>query len=302
MRSFLRDADSWQDSDERVFNWVSEVREAAYDIEDSVLAYAVTKLASRRLRNSRNIFKKTSTFFKEVVATYRVGSRISNVRTKITWLTTSFKTYGIKPTFDSGSASSRTFSSYGYSNNRDLRRSYLNVVEEDLVGLEKDIRMLVEHLVDEERDRVVFIYGMKGLGKTIIARKMYDHRDVRRHFDGFAWSYEGRGAGEVAAPQKRCLVVLDDIWSGEAWESLKLAFPNTRDEHGSKMVLTTQNMEVVNAVSPSGFVYDPRYLMNEESWELLRKKVFPRREDDPAGEIGIWNLLLVYVSSFGNYV
>ncbi|KAH6801543.1 hypothetical protein C2S52_002007 [Perilla frutescens var. hirtella] len=100
----------------------------------------------------------------------------------------SFKTYGIKPAFDSSSASSRTFSSYGYSNNCDLRRSYSHVVEEDLVGLEKDIGMLVEHLVDGERDRVVFIYGIGGLQKTTIARKMYSHRDVRRHFDGFAWS------------------------------------------------------------------------------------------------------------------
>lgn len=314
MRSFLRDADSRQDSDDRVFNWVSEVREAAYDVEDSVLAYVVAKLASKRSRNSRNIFKKTSTFFKEIVVTYRVGSRISNIRTKIARLTHSLQTYGIKPVdLDSGS---RVLSGKSYSRNRDLRRSYSHVVEEDFVGLEKDIEMLVEGLIDEQRDRVVSIYGMGGLGKTTIARKVYGHRVVRRHFDGFAWTcisqqWEKRDVmqgiliklvperrAEVLGMRdeelvkelhdvqlkKKCLVVLDDVWSGEVWESLKAAFPNVRAGSGSKMVLTTRKLEVVNVVNPSGFRYEPRCLTHEESWELLKKKAFPRGEAFRGGE------------------
>ncbi|KAL8491921.1 hypothetical protein ACS0TY_023499 [Phlomoides rotata] len=80
--------------------------------------------------------------------------------------------------------------------------------------------------------------------------------------------------------KKKCLVVVDDMWSGEAWERLKPAFPNTRAGHGSKMLLTTRNREVANIVNPSGFRYEPRELTVEESWELLRKKAFPRKDDD----------------------
>ncbi|KAI3459735.1 hypothetical protein Pfo_016398 [Paulownia fortunei] len=309
MRSFLKDADSKQDADERVYNWVAEVRQAAYDIEDNVLVFVAAKVASRSSRNSRNVFKKMGCFFKEIVTTYRVGSQISDIKSKISGLTASLQTYGIKPITDTGEGTA-------YRNARilDLRRSYSHVVEEDIVGLEEDIKMLVAHLIDEQKDRVLSIYGMGGLGKTTIARKLYSHRYVRRHFDGFAWTCisqqwdkkdviqgiliklipEKRGEilgmrDEELVKQlhdvqlkKKCLVVLDDIWSGQAWESLKPAFPNTRTGEGSKILLTTRNKEVANFVNPSGFLYEPRFLSNEESWELLRKKAFPRREDDIA--------------------
>ncbi|KAL0432986.1 UNVERIFIED_CONTAM: putative disease resistance protein [Sesamum latifolium] len=308
MRSFLKDADSKQDTDERVRNWVAEVRDAAYDIEDNVLVFVAAKVASRRSRNSRNVFRRMGCFFKEIVTTYRVGSRISGIKSKISGLTTSLQTYGIKPITDPGEGVSKN------ARVNDLRRSYSHVVEEDIVGLEEDIKMLVGHLVDEQKDRVVSIYGMGGLGKTTIARKLYSHSVVRRHFDGFAWTCVSQqwdkkdimqGILIKLIPEKRedilcmrdeelvkqlhdvqlkkkCLVVLDDIWSLQAWESLKPAFPNSRTGEGSKILLTTRNKEVAVFVDPNGFLYEPRFLSSEESWELLRKKAFPRREDDNA--------------------
>ncbi|KAL0392554.1 UNVERIFIED_CONTAM: putative disease resistance protein [Sesamum radiatum] len=305
MRSFLKDADSKQDTDERVRNWVAEVREAAYDIEDNVLVFVAAKVASRRSRNSRNIFRRMGCFLKETVTTYRVGSRISDIKSKISGLTTSLQTYGIKPITDPGEGASSKNTRIN-----DLRRSYSHVVEEDIVGLKEDIKMLVGHLVDEQKDRVVSIYGMGGLGKTTIARKLYSHSVVRRHFDGFAWTCVSQQWDKKDIMQgiliklipenredilcmrdeelvkqlhdvqlkKKCLVVLDDIWSAQAWESLKPAFPNSRTGEGSKILLTTRNKEVAVFVDPNGFLYEPRFLSNEESWELLKKKAFPRRE------------------------
>ncbi|KAK4489119.1 hypothetical protein RD792_004913 [Penstemon davidsonii] len=306
MRSFLKDADSKQETDDRVHNWVAEVREAAYDIEDNLLIFVTVKISTR---NSRNLFRKLGFLFREIITTYSVGSKISDIRSKISGLTTSLQTYGINPISDQGEVSDSKISRVW-----DLRRSYSHVVEDDFVGLQDDIKLLVSHLIDEYKDPVVSIYGMGGLGKTTIARKLYSHRDVRRHFDGYAWTCVSQqwdkkdilqGILIKLIPEKRyeiidmrdeelvkqlhdvqlkkkCLVVLDDIWSIQAWETLKPAFPNTRTGAGSKILLTSRNREVVFYVNPSGYHYEPRFLSNEESWELLEKKAFPRREDGSA--------------------
>ncbi|GAA0173594.1 antimicrobial response protein [Lithospermum erythrorhizon] len=67
---------------------------------------------------------------------------------------------------------------------------------------------------------------------------------------------------------RSCLVVLDDIWSSDAWESIKDGFPIKLK--GSKVLITTRNREV--AIVVDSFIHEPRLLNIEESWELLRKR------------------------------
>ena len=49
MRCFLKDADARaRGGDERVLNWVAEIREATYDLEDAILTYAAEVIDLRR--------------------------------------------------------------------------------------------------------------------------------------------------------------------------------------------------------------------------------------------------------------
>ncbi|PQM33153.1 putative disease resistance protein [Prunus yedoensis var. nudiflora] len=47
--------------------------------------------------------------------------------------------------------------------------------------------MLATHLIKEKGPRVVSIWGMPGLGKTTLAKQVYHHGEVKRHFNCFAW-------------------------------------------------------------------------------------------------------------------
>ncbi|KAK2653895.1 hypothetical protein Ddye_013751 [Dipteronia dyeriana] len=71
---------------------------------------------------------------------------------------------------------------------------------------------------------------------------------------------------------KRYLVMVDDIWTMEAWDTLKRAFPEM--DNGSKVMLTTRNRDVALNVDPRTTPYELHLLSKEESWELFLRKAF----------------------------
>ncbi|KAL7179053.1 hypothetical protein ACSBR1_042427 [Camellia fascicularis] len=229
---------------------------------------------------------------------HRVRCEIGAIKNKITDLTASLHTYGLKSTGE-GIRSSIV------EKQQELRQSYQHVVEEDFVGFEEDLDKVVKHLVqvdDYTPSRVVSICSMGGLGKTPLAKKVYHHKDVQNHFHCLAWvcisqQYQTRdilqGIFIKLVPKrkeevvrmrneelfeqlyevqqrKKCLVVLDDIWSVEAWKSLRPAFPN--GNMGSRILLTTRNKTLPSQIDPYHIFHEPQCLNDEESWDLLQKK------------------------------
>ncbi|KAL6143363.1 hypothetical protein ACLB2K_054058 [Fragaria x ananassa] len=221
IRGFLKDADTRQQDEEQVRNFVMLIRDAAYDLEDVIESFALK------------------------VATRRGGGTVKIV----------LKSYDIRQTSGSESVAS------AFKRQRDRRLTYGHEVESHIVGLEENTDKLVKELVREgKRHLVVSIWGMGSSEKSTLAKQVFLQNEVKRHFDCFAWlcisqQWEGKDvleeilikltspttekrkeiskmkkdeiAEEVCSIQreKRCLVVLDDIWTLEAWNSIKAGFP-----------------------------------------------------------------------------
>ncbi|XP_051129264.1 probable disease resistance RPP8-like protein 2 [Andrographis paniculata] len=293
LQSILQVVDARQEVDEGIRSWVAETREVAYDIEDLLL---VANTSAQRKEGT--IFRRSPSMFKVL------HPKIQEIDDKISALESSQRVRNIKPRqieIQSPRPKCLKLQEKG-------RRMYLHLVEEDFIGLDDDVQKLVARLVkDDEAFPVVSITGKGGIGKTTIAKKIYHHGDVRRHFHGFAWAcvsqkwqhedvlqrilnkLEPEKKNEINGMKadmlvnelyqiqrrKRCLIVLDDVWEMQVWDIFRPVFETGGEHVKIKVLITTRDKEIARYVDMGApcYLYEQRTLNEKESWELLKKKV-----------------------------
>ncbi|XP_057763787.1 putative late blight resistance protein homolog R1C-3 [Salvia miltiorrhiza] len=148
--------------------------------------------------------------------------------------------------------------------------------------------------------QIIPIVGMGGSGKTTLARSVYEERLIKEHFDICAWAtisqeYVIRDIFAVVLRQfnigvaddlnehelgeklykhlygRRYLIIMDDMWSIDAWDRVRNYFPN--NENGSRIVVTTRLSDLASTL-PNSNSLGMELLDEAHSWELLSKTVF----------------------------
>ncbi|XP_055807720.1 putative late blight resistance protein homolog R1C-3 [Solanum dulcamara] len=185
--------------------------------------------------------------------------------------------------------------------------SGITSMREEMVGFQEVVDKLRRKLIrgSPELD-VISIVGMAGLGKTTLANKLFLDQLVVSHFDVRAQCCVSqvytrkdllltiiRGVkkdtvisdklpeNELADKLhklllvQRYLILVDDVWETIAWDDVKPCFCDANN--GSRIILTTRLGDVA---SHAKLVSDPHFLRlftTEESWMLLKNKVFNKR-------------------------
>ncbi|XP_057800152.1 putative late blight resistance protein homolog R1B-17 [Salvia miltiorrhiza] len=177
-----------------------------------------------------------------------------------------------------------------------------NVKESMMVGFDDVQLQLLDWLTGGNCKRqFIPIVGMGGIGKTTLARHIFEHALVKENFDIRAWTtisqtYNvretlsqvlhqvtgnlGSDLSEEDLGEKlykyllcrsRYLIILDDMWSVEVWEKMMVFFPDKND--GSRIVVTTRLSNLATELTNSNSI-DMRFLDDVSSWSLFSETVF----------------------------
>ncbi|XP_073145140.1 putative disease resistance protein At1g50180 [Henckelia pumila] len=295
IKSLLKDADQKQHNSETIQNWIKEIRCLAYQAEDVLEEYVVKAGSGKGDLGFVNILKRFVCFANEMSTLHKIGSEIETIKSEISILTGKMDKFGIEAVVTRDPEDKRR---------RFIRRTYPHEDLQHFVGMDHDIENLVSLLVSDEeisRHGVIGVWGMGGSGKTCVAKKVYKHMDVKIFFDAFAWVCITQDCEIQSVMQdifrqllpaetkkdtildelveqiynvqmeKKCLIVLDDIWKLGDWECLRKCFPNVGISH-SKVLVTTR----IGKVAEIGYPVKLKGFTEDEAWKLLRMKAFAK--------------------------
>ncbi|CAM0878140.1 unnamed protein product [Alopecurus aequalis] len=270
--------------------WIIQVQEIAYDTEDCIdifkekLACEATEWWLRRTIQETKTRGNRTRFARELKA-LKVRVAEANDRRQTYIISTN-----TAPSARSSEPGSSRFNFY--------------TREDELVGIKKPKAELLELLREEGQPRrVISVVGPRGIGKTTLARVIYDDPALVDKFPCRAWVVASRykDVDELLAEivdqlrlkvscsdggnhstdlqaEKRYLVIIDDLQT-YMWDDIESSFLD-KDTCGT-IIVTTCMQSIAKTCTKGGFVYRMQPLSEDESKELLLRRVYGGVKEKP---------------------
>ncbi|XP_030936545.1 putative disease resistance protein RGA3 [Quercus lobata] len=182
----------------------------------------------------------------------------------------------------------------------------------EIVGRRDHVAEIVNLLLSATNQQlsVIPIVGMAGLGKTTLAKLVYNHELVIRHFDERIWvcvsddfddkrilreilesiieeSWTSNNKGAIIKrlqtrlQAKRYLLILDDVWNEKSqnWCNLKSCLSTISSNTGNNIIVTTRSDKVAEIMETVPRQYLKK-ISKDECWSII-KKIVSKNESIP---------------------
>ncbi|XP_078174135.1 disease resistance protein RPP13-like [Carex rostrata] len=184
IRAFIKDADMMRIVNEVEKHWVNEVKDLAYDIQDVIDNASLLKVpntgnpskCAQIVGAVKRIWRKPKT----VPPLHNLADEMNHILARIQDIKESREIYGI---YSLGEGS-------GEQPRLPIRPLVIpDIYDPCVVGFDHDKGNILKQLLDTttKRRAVISIVGPAGLGKTTLAREVYNSNDVKKWFDIRIW-------------------------------------------------------------------------------------------------------------------
>ncbi|CAO2141786.1 unnamed protein product [Urochloa humidicola] len=277
--------------------WARDVRELSYDIEDSIDKFlvGVEGKKSAKPHNIKVFIDSTLNLLYNIMRRHMMATSIKDFECLIKEVKERHDRYNVNNVVPSPVVTPV---------DPRLHSFYQKVTE--LVGIEETSVELINLLNNgddktKKHLKIISVVGVGGLGKTTLAKAVYDklkvefqccafvqvgqYPDVKKVLKDILFELDKETYKVVPnlkrderqlidlllefLKNKRYFIVIDDVWGIPHWKTIKLAL--VENNLGSRIITTTRIFDVAKE---AGVVYRLDALSNENSRQLFYKRIF----------------------------
>ncbi|KAF7097731.1 hypothetical protein CFC21_099521 [Triticum aestivum] len=292
--------------------WANDVRELAYEMEDVVERFMVGVQGFEPAANPdgfKGFVKKVASLFTKGKARHQIADAIKGIKDQVQQVADRRDRYKIDDVETTLLAASTMVDPL------DPRLMVQFKDQRELVGIEGPRDELIKRLAGEDgcvsrqQLKILSIFGFGGLGKTTLARAVYDKiqaefvckafvsvgqkPNLKNVLVGILLRIDKASCHNVTLldevllieklrellTNKRYLIIIDDIWDMSSWDIIKCVF--TDSKCGSRVITTTRIFEVAKE---AGDIYKQEPLSPGRSKELFCMRLSIGKSKSPYHE------------------
>ncbi|RDX62832.1 putative disease resistance protein RGA3, partial [Mucuna pruriens] len=301
IRDVLKDAERKQITSHAVKNWLRKLTDAAYVLDDILDECSIQ---SKKLHSDGHNSCLSRVHPKDILFRCHIAKRMEDITQKF------HNIHEERLMFELRAGVTEI-----HGKEDDEWRQTSSVITEPIVyGRDEDreqiVKFLLEHASKTEDLSIYPILGMGGLGKTTLAKQIFNDDRVSKHFNLTIWisvsddfnnkrilksiieccTGKNPNLNTLEAMQKkvqqvlqskRYLLVLDDVWNEdqEKWNELKGMLQCARGTEGATVLVTTR-LDQVASIMGTHPAHRLIKLSEDDSWSLFKHHAFgPNREE-----------------------
>ncbi|KAL7614969.1 hypothetical protein Lser_V15G05565 [Lactuca serriola] len=277
IRAKLQDAENQKGQKHGVTEWLKQLKDVVGEADD-VMDEVHYEMLRREVKKRDRVAIKVPSLprLKKLLFRSEMGHRIKNINEKLSQI------------------------------NKQANELGLQNEQSSLPGdrsKQNSLHLLTESR-KEERLTIAPIVGMGGMGKTTLAKSVYNNPKVQQYFDVKAWLcvsvkvdintllakiYESLAREkpksdtmvnlvqdlEEKLGSKRYFLVLDDVWDEERlyWEDFRRVMINVKSQIGSSILVTTRKLDI-GTMAMSMDSCPLKGLSNNHCWNIFKERAF----------------------------